>query len=289
MTPRLRLLRARALLRTIDSKAQPARVEMLSSLARTVAILVAGVWAAAMYFSHQRAFHRLLNEHQRLVNQQMSLTVKQSIANADYDLARARLAAETATLQNQISRLQIRDLTASGVIVSHTLRIKLVNQKTSAYAGEFEITVQNPSKSRVEVSWALFELYVGQLAPQKGETITFINPPPKRELEQEQRGPVSWTHQGSYGYLYPDSKLLDYSSFEGSDYYQTGGGPTKSLGPGDACSFRLPLFITTPRDRWIAVVAILGIDGATEGPDIFSSADWTDLREATVHTAAVVR
>lgn len=276
------LLQLRTMLQTLAEKPSPRSLEAWLSLTKLLAILVAGLWTVAMYCSHERAFQSLLNEHQRLANEQLQFTIKQAQANAEYNLAQARLAAETAELQNKLARLEIRDRTANGVLVEHNINVSVSSKATSTYNGTFEISVENQSKSPVEISWAAFELYIGHVPPRGATTgVVFVNPPPNQELEQAgEQVPVFWEHQVTYGYVYPSSKSLNYDVFKPFNYYKTGGPLMKTLSAGESTTFRMPLVIAASSDRWVAVVTSFGMDGALSGEKVFNAADWVDLRSA---------
>lgn len=149
------------------------------------------------------------------------------------------------------------------------------------YRAEFSIEIENTSRKRLEVSWVVFELYLGEIAGEiPDNTLVSINEPPKRELKIDESGVVTWHHQQSRGFLYPGSHLLKYSDFASDKHFRLGGGLTKSLAPGDKCEYKIPMFVNARPESWVAVVTILGLDGAQEGDGVFYYSDWIDLASA---------
>jgi hypothetical protein len=179
-------------------------------------------------------------------------------------------------------RLAVREAKETRIQATHDLALQPLSS-ANRYRGTFSIDIENLSRKRLEVSWVVFETYIGKIGDRLPDNaILSVNEPPKRELNIEEPGIVKWQYQGSRGFLYPGSKHLKYANFATEKYYRVGGGLTKSLAPGDKAAYSLPIIVSATPDYWVAVVAILGIDGAEEGDNVFYYADWVELATAAI-------
>jgi len=244
-------------------------VRILAAL--NISTLAFAAWTLWIYVSYGRT-------QQRLSNEQLALAVRQTEASAQFELARAKLSAEGLGLENQLKRLAISEATQRKIRISHDLDVELSGQ---TYEGDFQLAIENTSTTQVEVSWVVFEWYLGEL---KGElennAALQINAPPKHERGIAESGPVQWVFQGSHGFLFKGSHLLDYRSFANKPYFELGGGPSKSLAPGDKSEYTMPLLVRAAPDRWLGVAAIVGIDGGKSGSNVYWVSKWFPLRSA---------
>lgn len=191
-------------------------------------------------------------------------------------------------LQQQLSTEQLQLTVAEAkegrIATTHALRLEPLGAKPNQYRGEFQIAVANPSRRPVEVSWVVFELYLGRMQQElAANSVLAANEPPKRELDMQQPGPITWQYQSSHGFVYDQSKLLKRANFR-QKYFRKGGGLTGTLVAGAQLEYTLPLWIDGSPDTWLGVVAIFGMDGAEEGEGVRYVSEWVELSEATRKT-----
>lgn len=181
----------------------------------------------------------------------------------------------TATLAPGKSLIQAA---ATGISVAHKFDVSLTNALTNEYSGTFDLSIDNRGLSLVKVSWVRVDLYIGRWAPNvtSDELMTQFNAPPNEVRPSKQPGPIMWLHQTSFGYVHPEE--IDYN-FRSDVTYKLGG-PARYISPGESFNFPIPILVRAPRDRWVGVVATLGLNKAVSGPGVFLSKDWKDLRTA---------
>jgi len=231
-------IQLRNILRTRTNRAGGGERGNLALLLSLAPTAVLGLWTLWIYLSVGRL-------QQRLTTEQLDVTVKE--------------AKETK------------------IKATHDLAIQPLSSGRH-YQGNFSISIENASRKRVEVSWVVFEMYVGKVSAEIAEdTVVSINEPPKHELNMEEPGVVSWRYQGSRGFLYPSSRSLTYEHFEAEKYFRRGGGLAKSLAPGELAAYSMPVFVNSAPKSWIAVVAILGLDGTEDGDSVLVYSDWVEL------------
>jgi hypothetical protein len=240
-----------------------------------ITTLALAAWTLWLYFSFGRT-------QQSLTNRQLELAVRQAEAGAQMDLARTRLLTENAGLDNQLKRISISEATQARAQLSHDIDVELINEHDGLYEADFQLKVRNASQKQFEVSWVLFEWYIGQLSQpiRSGEALQ-INAPPKKERNITEPGPLQWSLEGRLGFLYRNSPFIDYSKFTTKPYFHLGGGLTKSLSSGSEAEYTMPLLVRAPSDHWLGVAAIVGVDGGKTGSNIFWVSKWFPLRSAT--------
>ena len=182
-------------------------------------------------------------------------------------------------LSTQQLELAVSEASQRRIRISDDLDVGLSGQM---YEGDFQLKIENISPRRVEISWVVFEWYLGELKnPPRNNEALEINAPPKRERRIAEAGPLDWVFQGRHGFLLRDSDQIDYHAFAAKPYFEKGGGPTKSLAPGDYAEYTMPLLVRAVPDRWLGVAAVFGIDGGKSRENIFWVSKWFPLRSAT--------
>jgi len=258
------------------------------SMLKVMSVLVAAVWTLSMYFSHEREQQKLAVEHQKLSNQMLASALRQAAATSTSEVVRAELSAESLRLETQLKEVALRETRVGRLKLSHDIDVSLSDRLVHLYDGAFQLRVDNISKAPIEVSWVVFETYLGKLRSSLSEnSMMQINAPPRRELGEDDNGIIIWTLQAKRGFYLADSKQLsDDKYFLSRPYFTKGGGMTKYVESGDHAEYHMPFLVRASEDSWVAVVAILGIDGALRGPNVHVASDWMDLRPADALTAA---
>ena len=239
--------------------------------------LVVAAWTLWLYWSSGRS-------QQTLTNEQLRLAVRYAAAAGESEVARSKLTAENLGLENQLKRSAVGEASLPRITISHELSVESVAGRQDLYEAYFNVHVTNTTQTSVEVSWAAYEWYLGELPEQLANlTVVEVNAPPKLELEVIERGPVQWTNCGHHGYIYRNSHFMGtMAALRSKSYFQIGGGLTKSLASGAEAEYTMPLLAQADRSRWIGVVAIIGIDGAkpnaNAGQNLYFVADWLPLR-----------
>lgn len=273
ISPRLSSLQVRAI---VDGFVRNLRGPRTSGLfaAVNISTLAFAAWTLWIYFSYGQT-------QQRLSNEQLRLAVTQAELASRLQLARENLSTEKLGIENQLSRLAFEEASEGRVKLVYGLDLERIRTPAGLYEGDFDLEIENISRKRVEVSWVVFEWYIGRLVRTlDDDTALPINAPPKRERNITEAGPLEWQHQGSQGFVYPDSHLVDADYFRSRPYFQKGGGPTKSLAPADVAAYTMPLLVRSRDDRWLGVVAIIGIDGGRTPRNVFWVSRWIPLRAA---------
>lgn len=229
-------------------------------------------WTLWTYLSYGKA-------QQELTIKQQQIDARQSAATSSAMISQARLSAENASLDGQLKRVALADASSKRIRSSHELNVYAIDRKAHLYEGYFQVQVENTSRTPLELSWAVFEWYVGTLDQTLGDgAVLEINAPPKRERDLRETGPITWEAAGRKGFLYRSSTLLDRPYFARRPYFQQGGGPTKRLSPGDTAEYTMPLLIRAGEDRWIGVAIVFGVDGGKVPENIFWASKWFPLR-----------
>jgi hypothetical protein len=242
--------------------------------------MVFAAWTLWIYLSYGRA-------QQKLTIQQLALAVKQSETIVASDARRTQLALENARLENQTRRMTIDEASEGRVRIGYELDVYLIDSKRQFYQGDFQIRIENVSKAQVEVSWVVFEWYIGTLPDVLANgAVEQVNAPPKRERGIEEIGPVRWLPAGRKGFRLKDSTLIDRNYFIGRRYFQEGGGPTKILLAGSDAEYTMPLLLRAKADQWLGITAIVGIDGGKTRETRLWVSKWFPLRSAEETSSA---
>jgi hypothetical protein len=200
---------------------QAAGLKLFAAL--NISTLAFAAWTLWIYLSYGRS-------HQQLTIRQLELAVRQSEAASEAEVARAKLALENAQLESQLRRLAIGEATEGRIKLTHDLGVYLIDRNASLYEGDFQLHIQNVSRAQVEISWVVFEWYIGTLPDDVAlNSAIQINAPPKRERSIEETGPLRWNLAGRKGFRFKESRLNDAEYFVTRPYFQEGGGPTKIL------------------------------------------------------------
>src|ERR1051325_8578327 len=128
-----------------------------SFAALNISTLAFAAWTLWLYVSYGRA-------HQQLTLQQLDLAVQQARAAAAIDATQAKLAIENAGLENQLRHGEINYASGLRVKLTQELDVYRVDAQEQLYEADFQVRVEDISRVKVEVSWVVFEWYLGTLA-----------------------------------------------------------------------------------------------------------------------------
>lgn len=233
-----------------------------------ISTLVVAVWTLWMYFAHGR-------EQQTASLRQLQLAVRQTELASEFAGTRERLTVENLRLESEAASLAVGEAQEKGVRLSFDVTIENADAKAGLFEVDAALRVENMLRQRVEVSWVVFEWYAGEMKDRVAAgDIVQVNAPPKLERGIEERGPMKWTLRGRRGFYYRDSRVVDRTQLAAKPYFQEGGGPTKSLAPRDEATHTMPLLLRPQKDRWIGVVAIVGINGGKSPQDVSWVSRW---------------
>jgi hypothetical protein len=247
--------------------------------ALNVSTLAFAAWTIWTYVSYDKA-------HQDLTVRQLALAVRQAEAASDLEIARTKLTVENAKLDKQLKGIAIADATDRRISVSHDLSVYRIEPATNLYEADFQFQVNNISRAPVEVSWIVFEWYIGTLSEPGDHAAIPINAPPNQEHSLVENGPIKWEPAGRKGFLYRSSTSIDQKAFAQKPYVQIGGGPTKLLLAEGAAEYTMPLLVRASAKQWLGVTATFGLNGGKPG-DVLWVNKWVPLTSAEDGMASV--
>lgn len=236
--------------------------------------------------STERERSRISLEQQRLSLEQQRLALQQSSAVAASEIRKQELAVQLADLDSRLKSSELR-LKEQGRISGEVKLVVECDEASNGYLGYFKVGIQNTSSINVEVSAVVTQKYIGMIEAEPlssthrstdNSDVISINSPPILYANIFSPGRISWLPKGRYSaHAFPGSASADKIRKSKPLHFQSGGGGTKILRPGDRSEIEDSFIVRALPGRWIAVVHTIVLDSNTRGDGVLHYMKWDRL------------
>ncbi|MFY9259888.1 MAG: hypothetical protein WAO71_05190 [Gallionella sp.] len=218
-------------------------------------------------------------ERNKVSFEQQRLNLEQSTRLAQLQFDREQLSKSILELDKGLKNIDFLGAKRSRIATTTALRINCTTA-ANQYEVTFDTKIENVSdKKEVEISWELRSMYIGiprAIESTKRISMRRINEPPDAYTNKETSGSIAWELMGNSGYVYPGTKAKD-ALQQTAFHFSDGGLLTKVIRPKDEAFSTVNYEVSAPPGYWVAIILRIGLDGATEGDDLFRFAKWIKI------------